>query len=101
MWDGISSNERILKSHSFGSFCFFGLCIMCVKSMLDVLSSEYEDDISPLTINVPQCLEPYLEVAGQSRSGKRVDSILENYELARTALSCHLSMDLLKMSDAW
>ena len=44
-----------------------------------------------------------LEVAEQSRSGTRVDSFFEDMELARTALSCHLSMDLLcqEMSDAW
>ena len=39
----------------------------------------------------------------QSRSGMRVESFLEAEELARTALSCHLSTDLLclEMSDAW
>ena len=42
-----------------------------------------------------------LEMVRQSRSGTRVEGFLEDEELARTALSCHLSMDLLcqHMSD--
>ena len=38
---------------------------------------------------------------GQSRSGLRVEGLLEEEELARTALSCHFSVDLLcqKISD--
>ena len=41
----------------------------------------------------------FLEVVGQSRSGMLVDSFLEDGELARTALSCHRSMDLLCQQD--
>ena len=38
-----------------------------------------------------------------AKSGMRAESCLEDEELARTALSCHLSTDLLcpEMSDAW
>ena len=41
------------------------------------------------------------ELRGKGRSGM-VGSFLEHEELARTALSCHLSMDLLwEMQGAW
>ena len=48
-------------------------------------------------------LNLFLDVVAQSSSGMPVGSFLEDEELARTALSCHLSMDLLcqEMSDAW
>ena len=48
-------------------------------------------------------LNHFLVVVGQSRSCMLVESFLEEEEeLARTALSCHLAMDLLcqEMSDA-
>ena len=43
-----------------------------------------------------------LEVVGQSSLGVPVEDFFENEELARKALSCHLSMDLLcqEMQDA-
>ena len=35
------------------------------------------------------------EVIGQDRSGKVVALFLEDWELGRVALSCHVTMDLL------
>ena len=37
MWDGVISNERIVKSKAFGS--------LCSLSMMEVMSSEDEDDL--------------------------------------------------------
>ena len=39
------SNERLVKSEACGSFLLFGLRIMCEQSMLDMVSSEDEDDL--------------------------------------------------------
>ena len=48
-------------------------------------------------------LNLFLDVVAQSSSGMLVGSFLEDEELARTALNCHQSLDLLcqEMSDAW
>ena len=35
-----------------------------------------------------------MDVAGQSSSGMLVESFLENEELTRTVVCCHLAMDL-------
>ena len=75
---------------------------MCQQSVFDMLccsprmraSSDEEDE---------HCAWIYSwTLLGQSRSGMWVDSFLEDEVLARTALSCHLSTDLLfqEMSDA-
>ena len=50
-----------------------------------------------------QCLDFFLDVVVQGRSGILVESVLEDEEHARTALGFHLSMDLLfqEMLDAW
>ena len=82
----------------------FGLRIMCQQSMLEVMSSDDEDDsFSSDEEGEHNVLKLFLEVVEQSRSGMLVESFLGDGELARTALSCHLSMDLLcqEMSDAW
>ena len=59
-----------------------------------MLSSEDEDDIvSSDEEGEHHVLNPLLEVVG--RPGMLMGSFLEDEELSRTALSCHLSMDLL------
>ena len=64
--------------------------------MLEVLSSDDEEDEH----NV---LNLFLDVVAQSGSGVLVESPLEYERLARTALSCHTSVDLLchEMLGAW
>ena len=98
IWNGMISNERIVKSEAFG-FCSSLAFVSCV-----MLSSEDEDDIiSSDEEDEHNAWNLFLEVEGQSLLDMLVESFLENEELAGTALSCHLSMDLLcqEMSDAW
>ena len=102
--DGIISNERSVKSEAFGSLLLLGLRIMCQWSALDMVSSEDEDDIiSPDEKGEHSVLNLFQEVVGQSLSGMLVEGFLEEEELARGALSCHLPLDFLcqEMSDAW
>ena len=44
-----------------------------------------------------------IEVVGQNCSSEALSLFLENWEVGRVALSCHLSMDLVcqEMRDAW
>ena len=69
---------------------------MCQQSMLEVMSSD-DEEVEHNVLNL------FVDVVEQSSSGTQVESFLEDEELARTALSCHLSMDLLcqEMLDAW
>ena len=80
MWDDIISNERVVKS------------ALCSFSMLDVKSSEDEDDLfSSDEEGGHNVWIIFLEVVRQSFG----EGFFEDEELARTALSCHLSMDLV------
>ena len=72
--------------------------------MLEVMSSEDEDGLfSSDEEGEHNVLRPSLDVVAQSSSGMLVESYLADAELARTALSCRLSMDLQchGMPDAW
>ena len=42
-----------------------------------------------------------LHVLGLNWSGEKVSLVLEDWELARAALSCHVALDLLEMDEAW
>ena len=69
---------------------------MCQQSLLDMLSSEDEDDMISSDEEVEHdAWNLFVDNVGQSRSGMLVVSFLEDEELARTALSCHLAMDIL------
>ena len=61
----------------------------------DMISSDEEDEHDAWNL--------FLDIVEQSRSGMLVVSFLEDEELARTALSCHLAMDILcqEMQAAW
>ena len=69
-----------------------------------MLSSEDEDDmISYDEEDEDDAWNLLLDIVGQSYSGMLVVSFLEDEEFARTALSCHLVMDILcqEMQAAW
>ena len=57
----------------------------------DIISSDEEDEHNAWNF--------FRDVVGQGRSGMRVEGFFEDEELARTALGCHLSMDLLCCED--
>ena len=94
----IISNERVVKSEAFGSYC-----PLAQQSMLEVMSSEDDDDFFPDEEGEPNVMNLFLEVVAQTSSGMRVASFLEDEELARRALSCHRSMDFLcqEVQAAW
>ena len=74
----------------------FGLRIVCQQNMMEVMSSEDEDDITSSDVEAgdhnARC--SFLGFAAQDSPGMLVEGFLEDEELARTALSCHLSLDL-------
>ena len=69
------------------------------------MSSEDDDDdlFFPDEEGEHNVMNLFLEVEGQTSSGMRVASFLEDEELARRALSCHRSMDFLcqEIQAAW
>ena len=69
---------------------------MCQQSMQKVVSSDDEE-------GEHNVLNLFLDVVSPNSSGVLVESSLEDERLARTALSCHYSMDLLcqEMQVAW
>ena len=88
-----------MKSETFGS-----CCSLAQQSELEVMSSEDDDDLFfPDEEGEHNVMNLFLEVVGQTSSGMRVASFLEDEELARRALSCHRSMDFLcqEIQAAW
>ena len=69
---------------------------MCELRMLHIISSDDEE-------GEHNVLNLFLDVVKRSSPGMQVERFLENEELARTALSCHLAVDLLcqEMQAAW
>ena len=93
MWVGpVISNERcviclgnVSASEAFGSYCSLA-CVSCVNKADETTSSDEEEEHNAWNL--------FLDVVAQYSPGMRVESFLEDKELARTVLSCHLSMDL-------
>ena len=78
--------------------------IMCQQSVFDYVMLFSEDEGVRISTDEEDEHNAWIcswTLLGQSRSGMWVDSFLEDEGLARTALSCHLSVNLLcqEMSD--
>ena len=78
---------------------------MCQQNMMEVMSSEDEDDktSSDDEAGDHNARYSFLGFVAQDSSDTLVESTLDDDELARTALSCHLSLDLFcqDMRAAW
>ena len=75
-------------------------CVMCDSHMMEVMSSGTSSEEENEEHNVGNVS---LEVVEQDWSGLLINLFLEDCELARIAVSCHLAWDLLcqEMHDAW
>ena len=72
-----------------------GLCTMCQQNLLDRWSSEYEDNIVVShEEDEHHASNLFSDAVAQDSPDMLVGSFLEDEGLARTALSCLLSMNL-------
>ena len=77
---------------------------MCQQSMLQVMLSEKEvDATSSDEAGEHKAWNLFLDVVAQDSPGMLMESFFVDEELARTTLSCHLSLDLFcqEMLVAW
>ena len=83
--------QCFLSHKRLARLCFCGAhrapCAVCVR-MLDIISSDDKE-------GEQNVLNLFLDIEVHSSLGKLVESLFEDEELARRALSCHLAMDLL------
>ena len=88
IWDGIISNERIVKSEAFGSFSSF--------SMMEVMSSGMRTTCSPLMRKVSTmwrttccaCFRIMLAVP-------LLQGVVYEEELCKVGLTCHFALDTI------
>ena len=91
--EGVTSNPFV-SAETLGARALIGLRLLAAGEDAESSSSEQrEHNVESLALNV----------MGQDQSGGKIPLFLEDWELARVALSCHIALNLLcqEMHKPW